>query len=218
MAQILFYAFILVSLIHLLAAFFLVEKIRKISKLFLMPLLLAYFIAVRGNVYLPVLFALIFAFVGDFFLLEPQKLLWFKLGLASFLLGHLCYIPAFISLTEHFHLPVLIISYVIAIALGFFMIKMMAPEKNMMIPVILYTCVILNMSIYALQLRLANLRSSVNSWSIMIFIGSLLFICSDTLLAFFTFHKMPKRGNVLIMLFYITAQSLIVIGLGNLAV
>lgn len=209
--DVLFYGFILASIVHLTAAFFETVKVRKISKLFLMPLLLAYFIVVRGSMYVPVFFALIFAFWGDFFLLEPQKPVRFQLGLASFLIGHLCYIPAFISLIETFHIPVLIISYIIVIALGFFIIKTLKPLKNMMIPVIIYTFVILNMSIFALQMMLAF----SSFWSIMIFAGSLLFIISDTMLAFFTFRTIPKRGDFLVMLFYISAQACIVIGLGS---
>jgi uncharacterized membrane protein YhhN len=210
--QYLLYAFISISFIHLIAAFFEIEKLRKITKLFLMPLLLVYFIAARGSMYLPVILALIFAFIGDFFLLEPGKPIKFQLGLASFLIGHLCYIPAFISLTEMFHIPVIIVSYIAAIAIGFFMIKKLSPVKNMMIPVIAYMLVILSMSIFALQLMLANSLF----WSVIVFIGSLLFICSDTMLAFFTFKKMPKRGNFFVMLFYITAQAFIVIGLNQL--
>jgi uncharacterized membrane protein YhhN len=183
-----------------------------------MPLLLAYFIAASGNVYLPVLCALIFAFIGDYFLLEPLKPLRFKLGLASFLIGHLCYIPAFISLTNTFHIPALIVSYVIAVVLGFFMIKTIKPEKNMIIPVIAYTCIILNMSIFALQLMLSNGLAHHHFSSIMIFIGSVLFICSDTILAFVTFHTMPKRGNFLVMIFYITAQAFIVMGLAKVII
>jgi uncharacterized membrane protein YhhN len=209
--QIVLFSFIFVSLVHLIAAFFKFELIRKISKLLLMPLLLSYFFTLKG-LYVPVLLAAIFAFLGDFFLIEPQKPIYFKLGLVSFLLGHLCYIPAFISLTGNFHIPVLIVSYIIAIALGLFMIKTIAPEKSMIIPVILYTFVILHMSIFALQLMLSNSHFE----SIMIFIGSILFICSDTILALFTFHTMPKRGNFFIMLTYILAQALIITGLGRL--
>ncbi|MDR2900278.1 MAG: lysoplasmalogenase [Treponema sp.] len=203
--------FLLVSVIHLAAAFFGKEKLRKVSKMFLMPFLLAYFIAARGSVYLPVLFALIFAFLGDYFLLEPQKRIRFQLGLASFLIGHLCYIPAFISHTASFHIPVFIISYIIAAAIGIFIFKKLNPVKNMIIPVMAYMIIILNMSVFALQMMLSNLMS----WSVMVFIGSVLFICSDTILAFVTFHTMPKRGNFLVMIFYITAQAFIVIGLSR---
>jgi uncharacterized membrane protein YhhN len=177
-----------------------------------MPLLLAYFIVVYENNYIPVILALIFAFIGDYFLLEPGKLIKFKLGLMSFLFGHLCYIPAFILSTEHFHIPMLMISYCIAIALGFFVIKKLAPSKDMIIPVIAYMFVILNMSIFAFQLMLANSLF----WSVIVFIGSLLFICSDTMLAFFTFHTIPKRGNFFVMLFYISAQAFIIIGLSRI--
>jgi uncharacterized membrane protein YhhN len=216
MEYILLYVFISVSLIQLFAAFFEIETLRKITKLFIMPFLLIYFIMLNEGLYLPVLFALIFAFLGDYFLLEPNKPIKFTLGLASFLIGHLCYIPAFISLTKIFHIPVLIVSYIVAAALGFFVIKKLSPKKDMLLPVIAYIVVILSMSVFALQLMLANVLASSHVWSMMIFIGSILFICSDTMLAFFTFHAMPKRGNFFVMLFYITAQAFIIIGLGRM--
>ncbi len=212
MEQILLGIFILISVIHLFTAFFEIEKPRKITKLFLLPLLLIYFILTTGKLFIPVLFAAVFGWLGDFFLIDIEKPVRFKLGLASFLLGHLCYIPSFILFTGTFEIQVLIISYIIAIPLGFLIVKAIAPAKEMMIPVILYTLVILSMSIFALQLMLYN----ITPWSIMVFIGSLLFICSDTILAFFTFRKKPKRGDFYIMLPYISAQTFIIIGLAHL--
>ncbi len=212
MNKILLCVFIAVSVIHLIAAFFEIEKLRKITKLLLVPLLLAYFIAARGSLFTPVLMAALLALLGDFFLLEPQKPIFFTLGLSSFLLGHLCYIFAFIVFTETFHIPMLIISYIIAIALEVVIMKTVKPDKSMIIPAALYTFIILSMSGFALQL----MRSNPTIWTILIFMGSLLFICSDTLLAFFTFRKMPKRGNFYVMLFYIAAQAFIMIGLSRL--
>ncbi len=212
MKAILLCVFILVSAAHLAAAFFEREKPRKITKLFLMPLLLAYVVFARGSLFTPVLLAATFALLGDFFLLEPQKPLFFSLGLGSFLLGHLCYIFAFIVFTGTFHVPMLIISYIAALFLGFLIIKMIRPAKNMIVPVIVYTAVILSMSVFALQL----MRFNTTIWSVIIFIGSLLFMCSDTILAFFTFHTMPKRGNFYVMIFYIAAQAFIMIGLSRL--
>ena len=212
MAMVFLILFILVSIVHLLAAFFEKGKLRKITKVFLMPLLLAYYIPAAGTLHITVILATVFGWLGDVFLLNIEKQIRFKLGLTSFLLGHLCYIPSFIRFAGHFNIPALIISYLMAIPLEIIIVRMIKPTKEMLIPVALYALVILNMSIYALQLMLSHM----SPWSVMVFAGSLCFICSDTILAFFTFREKPKRGDFFIMLTYISAQALIVTALAHI--
>ncbi|MDR2363216.1 MAG: lysoplasmalogenase [Spirochaetaceae bacterium] len=48
------------------------------------------------------------------------------------------------------------------------------------------------------------------------FIGSLCFLISDSILGYFTFRTSSKYGSFFIMFFYMIAQGSIVIGLANL--
>jgi uncharacterized membrane protein YhhN len=65
------------------------------------------------------------------------------------------------------------------------------------------------MSLSALQL----LISRRDEWGLLIFAGSLCFLVSDTLLAYFTFRTKPKYGDFFVMLSYLAAQPGIIRGM-----
>jgi len=207
--QIIFLAvFGVVSLVYLITLAFKPGIFQFILKGCLMPLVFAVYITGVGvnNIFLPVVLALAFAWIGDVLLVRITKILWFKLGLASFLIGHICYIAAMFGFSRPFNIPVLIISVVIALCFGITAYKVVRPSKQMKIPVIAYETIIMVMAIFACQLFLAQ-RSY---FGIMVLAGSICFVVSDTLLALKTFRRLKVYFAVMVT--YIAAQLLIALG------
>jgi len=199
----------LAGIVNLASALFFKEGVRKISKCCLMPALVVfYFLAAqRFNWLIPA--ALVFSWAGDFLLIKKEKPLFFKLGLAAFLVSHIFYIIAFILIAGNIHTLAFIISIVVAIPLTLFILKLLKAPKPMKIPVAAYAVVIMVMSIFALQLMLA--------WpgfpGTLIFGASLVYLFSDTFMAYLLFNGKPKYFNFITMIPYIIAQGGIIMGL-----
>jgi len=197
-----------VSIVYLITLFFKDSILQYILKACLVPLILAVYISGADIILLPIILALVFGWLGDVFLLKISNLLCFRLGLASFLLGHIFYIITMFNHAQPFHIIVLVISILVAICYGIIIFKFIQPTKEMKIPVIAYETILLTMAIFALQFFLAH-------WSKLgafVFVGSIFFVASDSMLALATFRK--KALNVPVMFTYIAAQLLIVLGFG----
>jgi len=197
-----------VSVFYLITLFFKYGPLHSILKGCLLPLVLAVYIFGAEKILIPVVLALFFGWAGDVFLLKIGNLFSFRLGLVSFLIGHLCYIAAMYNFVRPFHIPVLVCSAAAAVVIGFCLFKIIRPDKEMRIPVIIYEMVILTMVIFALQVFLAN----EGKFGVFVFAGSLCFIVSDSLLAYDTFRKKIRFGAFFIMLTYILAQLFITLG------
>ncbi|GMQ26523.1 lysoplasmalogenase [Algoriphagus sp. oki45] len=160
-----------------------------------------------------VLGALIFSWIGDVLLLWPNL---FVYGLGSFFLAHVCYIIGFKLAQKQatridqvnfvrsffFNLPVYL-----AAAFIFYLIN---PNLGILkIPVIGYILVIVSM--------VATARDRYNKcipasfWQV--FVGSILFLISDGIIAVDKFYLSFPEAGILIMGTYATAQLLIVMGI-----
>lgn len=153
---------------------------------------------------------LLFGWFGDIFLMiKNQNEIFFILGLASFLIGHLFYAFAFyldyqLNKTAYKgHSKNAIIAY------AFFVVILVAllwsHLGGMKIPVILYALTISFMGVMAV-----NRYGRVNTLSYQLsFFGSILFVISDSVLAINMFmHPLPFAGMA-IMSTYMAAQYLI---------
>ncbi|MFP3089519.1 lysoplasmalogenase [Treponema sp. TIM-1] len=187
-------------------------RMQGITKALLLPPLAWYYAGAAEKFLVIVLLAVILGWIGDILLLKIKNEAFFKAGLGSFLLGHLLYIPAMLFFAGTVQVPLLIISVIIALPLGILMQRLIKPNKSLRIPVLVYGIIIEMMSLSALQLMAA--RPGI--WGILVFMGSLWFLISDSLLGYFTFRTISKYGSFFIMLFYMLAQGSIIIGLANL--
>jgi len=190
------------------------EIVQAISKVCLLPLVFAVYITGTVQIFVPVILALFFGWLGDIFLIKIENLTFFRLGLASFLLGHILYIVAMLKCTDSINTTALIISIPVGIALGFFMFKLIRPSKEMIIPAIAYETVILIMVMSAIQLAIA--RGSPHGT--LVLAGGICFLVSDAILAFITFRGKPWYGDFPVMLTYISAQLCIILGLSGLSI
>ena len=216
-AILIFYLFIVT--IHLYCCFHHHEDIRKATKCLLMPFLaLTYYLGCPKEKFSKfILFAILFGYLGDILLLIESL---FLLGVASFLVGHLLYIVTFLFETGLknyrknllvFLIICLIYFYIETEVLRYFRPALL--KFGLWGPLFAYTSILsaLNISsaIYAYCYR--------NIYSILAYIGSIIFYISDCILAKQLFFGYNKYHQITIMFTYILGQSLISLGMANKA-
>ena len=155
-----------------------------------------------------------FSWLGDILLMfEDDVPSFFIFGLIAFLLTHICYIfafrksvtdskrPSYIKQKPLFAIPFILLGITIYWAL-------FPNLKELTIPVLVYTGVIVTMVIFAL-----NTKNAVTTVSYqLLFAGAMVFMISDTVLSFNKFLFPTSYAEVIIMSTYIAAQYLIMKG------
>ncbi|MDQ0105655.1 putative membrane protein YhhN [Chitinophaga terrae (ex Kim and Jung 2007)] len=211
-SSLLLYFLLLLADILLIA--FHAEAYRVATKPLLMLLLVIY--ALYSNVAIPgayrsfLLAALLFSSLGDDLLLYDGDRLFLP-GLGSFFLAHIAYIVFFLKI-RYSNPPVPLCKYPYiflnaAAAIAF--ILFLAPYTGSFTwPVILY----------ALAISI-NVQSTIHAFhfkrqpmAIYCVIGAVLFMISDSLIAFQKFYQPIPGGDMLVMLTYGLAQSGLVYG------
>ena len=148
--------------------------------------------------------ALFFSFWGDTFLLFKEE--FFLLGLVSFLIAHFLYIKissGYLMKVGFLKMLTTSIPFVLAFGSVVFLIKDNLEE--MLIPVIIYGIVISAFGVITL-LNYSKEKNTANLW---LFLGALIFIVSDSILAINKFYEAREFYGLCIMLTYIIAQYLI---------
>ncbi len=175
-----------------------------VTKPLLMPLLIALYLSFKQTI-LPnwyYILALIFSLFGDVFLMFKSNDLFIP-GLASFLIAHIFYILLFIKESKILRWPTLIILIVTISYLSFLKPYL---SNELILPVSMYCIVISLMGIVAV-----NRKKSSFGYSLISF-GALLFIISDSLIAFNKFIENLPQSSFLIMSTYGLAQLFILLG------
>jgi len=208
-------SFIGFSLVYLSFLFFGNENTAWFLKPFLLPfLLLAVYFQERFSTKKILLTALTLSWVGDIILMFADKgELYFIAGLIAFLLSHIFYIILFSKQLKIYLKKSKIIFWVGVTAIAFYLIVMMLillPSLgDLKIPVFVYALTISIMLLFALK-GFLNWQKPANSY---ILIGAIVFVASDSLLAFDKFYAPLQHSSLLIMTTYLLAQYLIVIGI-----
>ena len=190
--------------------------IRYISKPLLMPLLGLYYVFTAlpeyWNIWL--LLGIIGGFIGDLCLMlpDPAKTKFaFKIGLVSFLVGHIFYIMAFIQAAGTFqgYLWWTIIFSIPYVAYGIIIYPRLTRSTGpMTIPVTVYIAVIIVMGISTGLLW--GIRSPIGI--LLAMVGAWVFIISDTINAFNKFAMPIRNERLFTMSTYILGQFLLILG------
>lgn len=144
---------------------------------------------------------LCFSLVGDVLLMLPSD--QFVGGLLSFLIAHLLYIAAFRSRIKG---ATSARNALACVAYGSFMLWLLIPRLgNMKLPVSIYLLVIMTMAWQALN-RWAMTQSR---GAMCAAVGAILFVASDSMIAFNRFFSAFRLAELLILVTYFTAQWLI---------
>lgn len=208
-------SFIGFSLVYLSFLFFGNENTAWFLKPFLLPLLLiAVYFQERFSTKKILLTALTLSWVGDIILMFADKgELYFIAGLIAFLLSHIFYIILFSKQLKIYLKKSKIIFWVGVTAIAFYLIVMMLillPSLgDLKIPVFVYALAISIMLLFALK-GFLNWQKPANSY---ILIGAIVFVASDSFLAFDKFYAPLQYSSLMIMTTYLLAQYLIVIGI-----
>ncbi|RUT71490.1 lysoplasmalogenase [Flavobacterium cupreum] len=161
-----------------------------------------------------ILSALLFSWIGDVILLFADiDEIYFILGLVAFLISHVIYSALFNKQTKirskKNKAAFLIGSLVIACYLIGMLSFLLPALGDLKIPVIVYSTVISLMLLFAFNGFLTWKRPG-NQY---VFMGAIVFIASDSILAVNKFHTPIEKSSFYIMLTYLVAQYLIVTGI-----
>jgi uncharacterized membrane protein YhhN len=210
--------FLLVSIGELIAILFQIHFLHHLCKPLILLSLLAYYLlsVTRENRSMIVVMGILFSFFGDTFLLyEKEYSMFFIFGLLSFLVAHIFYIVAyrqhrFEDTGDKLHgIQKIRFAFPIILA-GTGLVVILYPVLgDLQIPVVIYALVLTIMVVQAL-FRLHR-TSDASFW--MVFMGAVLFMLSDSILAINKFLGAISFASFWIMSSYILAQFLIVQGL-----
>ena len=207
-------AFLLLTVIDLVAIITPFPLLHFIAKSLLIPMLilLLYFTStlVQGKNLL--LGALFFSWLGDIFLLfETTHKLFFIYGLICFLSTHICYIIYFLripSVKRSLLLKQPVLLFLVP-AYGVALVWFLFPHLgNLKLPVMIYAVVICTMLLCSLHV-FSRINTPANRYYVL---GALAFVLSDSSLAINKFYQPFAFAGIFIMLTYCAAQYCIVRG------
>jgi uncharacterized membrane protein YhhN len=148
-----------------------------------------------------VLAGLVFSLLGDVALMFPDK--WFTAGLVFFLAAQVFYILAFKPLPGR---PVAPATFLPFVLFGLLMFFLLAPRLGpMKLPVFVYIAAITMMAGFAA----ARFIDRGGTKPLLAFVGAVLFLISDSVLAYDRFARKVPGARVIILGTYFPAQLLI---------
>jgi len=206
--------FLLVLLVNLIAVYSNSESLQFITKPLLMPLLAIYLLlrtnTTNSNLKGWIFLALFFSWAGDIFLLfEERGPNFFLLGLSAFLVAQVFYIVFFHNIRMREYIRGNALLLLLVIVYYSVLINVLAPYLgNMKLPVRIYGVVLSFMVMLAMHTMLGKNKKAA-LWMTM---GAILFVVSDSLLAFNKFFSPFNNAGVVTMLTYGLAQLFITEG------
>ena len=206
--------FLLVLLVNLIAVYSNSESLQFIVKPLLMPLLAIYLLlrtnTANSNLKGWIFLALFFSWAGDIFLLfEERGSNFFLFGLSAFLVAQVFYIVFFHNIRMREYIRGNALLLLLVIVYYSVLINVLSPYLgNMKLPVRIYGVVLSFMVMLAMHTMLGKNKKAA-LWMTM---GAILFVVSDSLLAFNKFFSPFNNAGVIIMLTYGLAQLFITEG------
>lgn len=208
--------FLLVLAFHCVCIYLGYEVLRIAAKLFLIPLLAAWFWAntTKGlSAFNLLVFAgLSFSFLGDLLLTRAGET-YFLLGMLAFIVTHICNSTYFLKLRgiQLNRIKEAVVAAIILLIITIVVFLSLKPYLgNFLIPILIYMAIISIMAILATN---TLSEPSLKKTALRFFIpGAALFVLSDGILAMnkFLFHQ--PLLDIVVMLTYGGAQCLLVLG------
>jgi uncharacterized membrane protein YhhN len=216
MKRVFFILFIAASLGELCSHVFQLHFIHHLCKPLIMVFLGAYYVTANEQRSRWVIAAIFFSFLGDALLMyESLHELYFMAGLGAFLVSHFFYILSYNQHNEHsdddkqHNIQIARMTFPVLLAGTGLVVVLYSRLGALKIPVIVYAVVLMVMVAAAIR----RFHNTSNQSFVMVVVGAILFMVSDSLLAINKFLEPVSNASILIMLTYITAQLLIVEGL-----
>lgn len=212
MPNLIFWIYIAVSAANIIAKVIPSEELNQFTKPLLMPLLMLYvYKSSIGKVTKRVLLlsiALLFSWLGDVVLMYQADETFFMAGIGLFLIAQITYVVVLRkSMYQKPNIQLMkILPFILYAGILFFNLL---PAGDFTIPILVYGSVIMTMAIMA-SFREGNTAQDSFKFALW---GSVLFVLSDSILAYNSFHTAIPNAGVWIMITYCAAQLLLVKGL-----
>lgn len=212
MTRYLLWIYIAVSIANLIAKVIPSEELNQYTKPLLMPLLMIYvYKSSIGKTTARILLlfvALIFSWLGDVVLMYQDYEVYFMAGIGLFLIAQITYVV--VLRKSMYQKPEIGLMKVVPFLLyAGVLFYILLPAGDFTIPIVVYGSVIMIMAIMA---RLREGNTSQESYQLAL-IGSILFLASDSILAYNSFNTAIPYAGILIMSTYCGAQLLLVLGI-----
>lgn len=199
--------------IHLAASAKQNQKLRNLTKPFILLSLLGLYLAMAKPILLVMVLALAFSWLGDV-LLMIKSTKWFAIGGVSFLVSHIFFVLAYCTEIDFAQIPLwsmilLGAIFLTAVVIIFIQLRPHLPHA-LFYPMALYLAVNGAMNCFAIF----RLICQGGLPELITVIGAFLFFISDTTLFFVRFNKECRmKSHFLIMLTYSVGELLIVLGM-----
>ena len=206
--------FTLVLLVDLAAIYLNHESLRFITKPLLVPLLAIYLLletnTTNSSLKAWIFLALLFSWVGDILLLfEGSGSNFFLFGLSAFLVAQVFYIVFFHNIRMREYIRGNALLLLLVIVYYSILISVLSPYLgNMKLPVRIYGVVLSFMVMLAMHTVLGKNKKA----AVWMTTGAILFVVSDSLLAFNKFFSAFNYSGLIIMVTYGLAQLFITEG------
>ena len=198
-------AFVLFSLIDFYGIYLEKQLMVNFAKPMLMITLFWYYYSNTKQLNKYFVLGLFFSFLGDLLLLGTGEV-YFIFGLLFFLIAHVFYIIMVLSFIQTRKFKDFIMAGVPFLLLFLVLMNILfAGLGAMKIPVIIYAMTISFFGVVSLVLYLET-KTKI---SLLLLVGVLIFISSDTILSLNLFYKTQSFYPILIMMSYVLAQYLI---------
>ena len=205
--------FFVSTAIHLYASLKKDQRLRDLTKPFILLALLGFYCASANPIVLTVVLALAFSWLGDVLLMK-NGIKWFTAGGIAFMVSHVFFILSYLKQTDFssFHWLVVAGLIVFFVAASVVILHYMRPylPKALFYPMLLYLIIngLMNCFAWFRSLTIGGAAGIVTA------VGALLFFVSDCSLFFVRFHKnSPLKTHFVVMLTYAVGEFLIVLGL-----
>ncbi len=155
------------------------------------------------------LYTLAFLMMGDIAFLEFEDPLFFLIGFGIFGLANFCYFMVFrtkMTFDLDRVIPFMVVTLFYVLTILYFMYEGLG---KLFLPVLIYMALVLNM-IQAAYLR--NKKANKRSF-VLVFLGSVLFVLSESMIGLSKFYQPLPYEDVFIMLFYGLGHFFIIQGI-----
>lgn len=196
--------FITYCLFHLVTCYLEREFLRKITKVFIIPLLILGLVLTKTfNLWLYI--GLTLGWIGDILLLFTGKKRYFLIGGISFLLGHLAYVCSSMALLldkySFSEIPIWAYAILAVVAITFLILTTVRIRKHF--------GVFAYMGAFYFYILITSVITCILTERYLLSIGFAVFMISDSILSIARFAHPIKRQHFYIMSTYILAQTLI---------
>lgn len=202
--------FVAISVTHLVFIVRNNEKVRSITKPFIVFALILFALASKSKEPL-IYIGLILSLCGDVLLLLKSKQIYFVVGACCFSLTHLM---NFILVSRYLPERLNWMYFIIVVLFGYLLVEFIRPFIKKTMKKMSYPSLAYLYFVFALIINIAIALVSGFSINLLIMLlGGMCFLTSDIILTIHRFAKELKYGNFILMVFYIFGQSLIYIPL-----